>query len=95
MENGWKGGHSVCWMQWVREKEDFRTEVSLELRTEVQAGKENLMLCFLLAPSLFSAKFPLSSLIHSLHFLTLCALASVPATSLKCLGQRALQALYD
>lgn len=45
-------------------------EVSLELRTEVQAGKENLMLYFLLAPSLFSAKLPLSSLIHSLHFLT-------------------------
>ena len=44
-------------------------EVSLELRTEVQAGKENLMLYFLLAPSLFSAKLPLSSLIHSLHFL--------------------------
>ena len=70
MENGWKGRRSVCWMRRVREKEDFRTEVSLELRTEVQAGKENLMLYFLLGPSLFSVKLPLSSFIHSLHFLT-------------------------
>lgn len=61
MVNGWKGGHGVYWMRWVREKE-FKMEGSLELRAEVQARKENLMLYFLLAPSLFSAKLPVSSL---------------------------------
>ena len=64
-------------MRWVREKEEFKTELSLELRAEVQAGKENLMLYFLLAPSLFSAKLPVSSLIHSLYFLTSSTQASV------------------
>lgn len=65
--------------------------MSLELRAEVQAGEENLILYFLLAHSLSSAKLPASSLIHScllpqlLHS-TLCAVASVTATSLKCLG---------
>lgn len=76
MVNGWKEGHRVYWMRWVREKE-FKTEVSLELRAEVQAGKENLMLYFLLAPSLFSAKLPVSSFIHHLYFLASSAPASV------------------
>ena len=56
LENGWKGHHRVYWMQWVRKKEEFKMGVSLELRADVQAGKENLILCFLLAPSLFSGK---------------------------------------
>lgn len=41
-------------------------EVSLELQAEVQAGKENWILYFLLAHSLFLAKFPASSLIQCL-----------------------------
>lgn len=77
MENGWKGGHRVYQMQWVREEEEFKTEMDLELRAEVQDGKENLILYFLLAPSLLSARLPASSLIHSLYFLTSSAQPSV------------------
>ena len=44
--------------------------MGLELQAEVQAGKENWILYFLLAHSLFLAKLPVSSLIHSIYFLT-------------------------